>query len=122
MAERFYSRALAIKEDPNILLFHGFVLSELERNDEAEECLRKALKLDPDNEESHYTLGRVYRTKGKLDAAEKQLKRAIEINPRYAFAYAELGKLLVKDRPKEATSLLMKAVDYNPNDGWSRAY
>ena len=122
MAERFYRQALAIKEDPNVLLFLGSVLAQLERNDEAEECLRKALELDPVNEETHYNLGRVYKVKGELATAEKHLKRAIEINPKYALAYAALGELLAKDRPKEATSLLRIAVNYNPNDGWSRAY
>lgn len=32
------------------------------------------------------------------------------------------ASLLAKDRPKEATSLLRKAITYNPNDRWSRAY
>jgi len=122
LAERFYRQALAIKEDPNVLLFHGVALSQLEQNDEAEECLCKALKLDPDNEETHYNLGRIHRIKGKFDTAEKHLKRAIEINPKYKFPYAELGQLLAKDRPKEAIGLLRKAINYDPTDGWSTAY
>jgi protein O-GlcNAc transferase len=122
MAERFYRQAVAIKEHPNILLFHGVALSALERNDEAEECLLKALKLDPDNEETHHHLGRVYKAKGQFDTAEKQFKRAIEINPKYVFAYAELGELLALKRPREASSFLKKAIYYDPNDGWSRAY
>ena len=122
IAERFYRQGLAIKEDPNLLLFLGSLLAQLERNDEAEECLRKALELEPDNEEAHYNLGRVYKVKGELATAEKHLKRAIEIDPKYALAYAPLGELLAKDRPKEATGLLRRAVNYNPNDGWSRAY
>lgn len=122
MAERFYRQALAIKEDSNILVLHGFVLIELKQSDEAEQCLCKALKLDPANEEAHYNLGRVYIAKGQFDTAEKHLKTAIEINPKYGFPYAELGQLLAKDRPKEAISFLRKAVNYDPNDGWSIAY
>ena len=121
-AERFYRQALTINEHPNILLFHGVALSQLDQNDEAEQCLCKALKLDPDNEETHYNLGRVYRIKGQFDTAEKHLKRAIEINPKYGFPYAELGELLANDRPKEAISVLRKAINYDPNDGWSMAY
>ena len=122
MADRFYRQALAINEDSNVLTLHGYVLSLLEQNDEAEECLCKAVNLDPENEETHHHLGRVYRAKGEFDTAEKHLKRAIEINPKYASAYAELGALLAKDRPKDAISLLRQAIKYTPNDGWSMAY
>lgn len=79
-----------------MLLFHGFVLSQLEQNDEAEGCLCQALKLEPNNEETHFNLGRVYEAKGKFHNAEKHLKRAIEIDPKYALAYAELGKFIGK--------------------------
>jgi len=51
-----------------------------EPNEEAEECLRKALKVDPDYEEAHYNLGYIYRLKGKSNLAEKHLRRAIEID------------------------------------------
>jgi tetratricopeptide (TPR) repeat protein len=125
MAERFYRKALAIEEDPNLLVLYGFVLSQLERNDEAAECLRKALETDPDNEEAHYNLGRIYKITGKPDIAEKHLKQAIQINPKYTWPYAELGQLLSapkKGRTKEAIPLLRKAIKYNPDDGWSIAY
>ena len=124
MAERFYRQSLAIKQTPDNWVLLGSVLDRLGRNDEAEECLRKALKVDPRYEEAHYNLGCIYRLKGKLGLAEKHLKRAIEIDPKYALAYAELGQLLSgqKDRTKEAASLLRRAVNYDPNDRWSRAY
>lgn len=124
MAERFYRQALAIKEDKNVLVLHGVALSELERNDEAQACFHRALDLDPNNKEAHWNLGRLYRVTGKTDAAETHLKRAIEIDPKHAGPYADLGALLVgqKDRIKEATSVLRRAIKYNPNDGWSMAY
>jgi tetratricopeptide (TPR) repeat protein len=123
LAERFYRQGLAInKNDPNLLLFLGSLLADMEQNDEAQKHLRKALNLDPNNEEIHYNLGRVYRAKGKFNAAEKHLKRAIEMDPKYALAHAALGQLLVRTRLKEARSFLRRAVKYNPNDGWSIAY
>ncbi len=124
MAERFYRRCLAIKQSPSTWVLLGSVLDQLGRNDEAEECLRKALKVDQNYEEAHYNLGCIYRLNGKLALAETHLKRAIEIDPRYALAYAELGQLLSgqKDRTKEAASFLSRAVNYDPNDRWSRAY
>ena len=70
------------------------MLGRLKRNEEAEECLRKALKVDPNYEEAHYNLGYIYRLNGKAKLAEKHLRRAIEIDRKYSLAYAELGQLL----------------------------
>ena len=124
MAERFYRRSLAIKQEPWTWLLLGWALDRLRRHDEAEECLREALKVDPDYDEAHYNLGYNYRKEAKFDLAENHLRRAIEIDPNYALAYAELGALLVgqKNRIREAAGYLKSAVDHNPNDGWSRAY
>ena len=71
-------------------------LDRLGRHDEAEECLRKALEVDPDYDEAHYNLGYNYKKEGKFALAEKHLRRAIEIDPKYAQAYAELGALLLR--------------------------
>jgi len=126
MAERAYKQSLAIKQCPITWVLLGSVLGRLNRNEEAEECLRKALKVDPDYEEAHYNLGYLYRLKGKSNLAEKHLRRAIEIDRKYSLAYAELGQLLSgsgqNDRTRESVRLLRKAVGYDPDDGWSRAY
>jgi tetratricopeptide (TPR) repeat protein len=124
MAERFYRQSLTIKQTPWAWLLLSWALDRQGRHDEAEECLRKALKVDPDYDEAHYNLGCIYRGRGKFVLAEKHLRRAIESDPNYALAYAELGQLLTgqKNRTKEAVSYLRNALDHNPNDGWSRAY
>lgn len=124
MAERFYRQSLAITQESWTWVLLGEALDRLGRQDEAEECLRKALKVDPDNDEAHYNLGCIYRMEGKFALAEKHLRRAIEIDPKYALAHGELGALLLghKNRTKEAVRLLRKALKYDPNDGWSRAY
>ena len=124
MAERFYRKSLAIAQQSGTWMLLGSVLDRQGRHDEAEECLQKAYKVDPDDDEVHYNLGCLNRMKGKFALAEKHLKRAIEIDPKYGLAYAELGALLVgqKNRTKEAISHLKRAIDYDPNDGWSIAY
>ena len=124
MAERFYRQSLAIKQSPIAWVLLSSILNRLGRIDERDECLRKALRVDPDYEEAHYNLGCIYRLRGNLARAEKHLKRAIEIDPKYALAHAELGQLLSgqKGRTKEAARLLRRAVNYDPNDRWSRAY
>ncbi|HEU4507716.1 MAG TPA: tetratricopeptide repeat protein [Pyrinomonadaceae bacterium] len=124
LAERFYRQSLALKQEPWVWVLLAKALDRQGRHDEAEECLRKALKVDPDYDEAHYNLGYIYRAKGKLALAEKHLRRAIEIDPNYGLAYAELGQLLMGQNGKtnEAVSCLRKALHHNPDDGWSRAY
>ncbi len=126
LAERFYKQSLAIKQRPESWILLASVLGRLKRNEEAEQCLHKALKVDPDYEEAHYNLGCIYRWNGKSKLAEKHLRRAIEIDRKYSLAYAELGQLLssgrLNDRTRESVRLLTKAVRYDLNDGWSRAY
>ena len=123
IAERLFRQALQIKEEPNLLVIHGFFLHSLGRNDEAEDTIHKALKIDPDHDEAHYNLGCIYRAKGDFAQAEKHLKRSIEIDPKYALAYAELGQLLTgqTNRTKEAVGLLKKAIKFKPHDRWSIA-
>lgn len=124
MAERFYRQSLAFKQQSWTWMLLGSVLDRQGRHDEAEECLQKAYKVNPDDDEVHYNLGCNFSREGKFGLAEKHFKRAIEIDPKYALAYAELGAMLVgqENRTKEAISYLKRAIDYDPNDGWSIAY
>jgi tetratricopeptide (TPR) repeat protein len=126
LAERFYKQSLGIKQCPISWVLLSSVLGRLNRQEEAEECLRKALKVDPNYEEAHFNLGYIYRLKGKSTLAEKHLRRAIELDRKYSLAYAELGQLLSgsgrNDKTRESVRLLTKAVGYDPDDGYSRAY
>ena len=126
LAERFYKQSLAIKQMPESWVLLASVLDRLRRNEEAEDCLHKALRVDPDYEEAHYNLGCIYRWNGKSKLAEKHLRRAIKIDRKYSLAYAQLGQLLSSSRrndtTREAVRFLTKAVRCNPEDGWSRAY
>jgi tetratricopeptide (TPR) repeat protein len=125
MAERHFRKAVTIKKEVPLLVFLGDALRCLKRTDEAEECFREALELEPDNEEVHLNLGRVYKEKDEFALAEKHLKRAIELDWNYALAYAFLGEVLARpkeDRTREAVGFLKRAVELNPDDRWSRAY
>jgi tetratricopeptide (TPR) repeat protein len=89
-------------------------------------CLKRALALDPNYEEAHYNLGVHFRFREKLELAQHHLRRAIEIDPQYSRAYAELGFCLCSertlDRLTEARQLLLRSIEIDPNDGWSRLY
>jgi len=123
MAERFFKRSLAIKQDPITWVLLSDVLGSAGRKEESEACLREALKVDPDYEEAHYNLGWMYKLKGKLTLAEEHLRKAIAIDRKYSRAYAELGHVLLKKgRAKEAVKVLRTSVRYGPDYGWSRLY
>src|SRR5215472_10882636 len=116
----------AIKLDPNYAqAFAGLArachwLANVERPvelyEQSIEAARRALELDEGLAEAHAALGRVLYTY-KLDwsGAEREYKRAIELNPSYgeahhgySFYLAEMGRL------DEAVAEINRAVDLDP--------
>jgi protein O-GlcNAc transferase len=61
----------------------GATLQELNRLDEAEESLKKALTLRPEYAEAHYNLGITLKEQGRLIEAEASYKQAIKLKPNY---------------------------------------
>ena len=80
----------------------------------AEEFLRKAIDLNPQNENAYYRLGRIYRFHGDFSKSENSLKKAIEINPKNDMAYIELG-LLYRHQGEfsQAEDSFKKAIELN---------
>ena len=65
-------------------------------------------------------LGTILARNDDLDAAESQLKRAVEIAPAYPKANEELGAVLLnKGKAEEAIPFLRKATELNPNSAES---
>ena len=122
-AERALRRSLEIEAGP---LAHNLLFAALARQDrerEGESHLRAALRLEPDNEESHCNLGICYRKRRQLARAERHLRRAIEIDRGYAVGQAELGELLMmRKQYAEARRVLGRAVRLNPGAYWARLF
>jgi predicted Zn-dependent protease len=104
-----YQEALAAAEDAvrengnNAAHLHlyGLILAALQRLDGAEENLRKAAALSPDQAAFQYDLGYLLHQERKYAEAQPILKRAVELDPEnltarfmlarsYVFAYHEL--------------------------------
>jgi eukaryotic-like serine/threonine-protein kinase len=98
----------AIDLDPNYALAYGglafaysdgeddFFLSPRDSMPKASEAAKKALELDDTVSEAHLEMGKVhYWYDYDWSAAEKELRRAIELEPNYASAHAYYGWYLV---------------------------
>jgi Tfp pilus assembly protein PilF len=71
---------------------------------------RAVLDHDPLNEEARNNLGLLYRDKGLLADAAKELQRAIAINPRYALAHNNLGVVYLSQKKLDAANAEFRQV------------
>ncbi|MFQ6084686.1 MAG: tetratricopeptide repeat protein [Candidatus Bathyarchaeia archaeon] len=72
--------------------------------------------------DDHLKLAHEYTRKGMLDEAIEEYKRAIEIDPKFAYSYLNLGVAYgSKGMIKEAISELETAVRLNPRYGKAHA-
>lgn len=81
-ALEWYEKALAKKENADdVLSLMSFSLNQLGKNAEAEQCLRKAIKLYPDYAQHHQNLSNILLTAGKVRESLDEAIRANELNP-----------------------------------------
>ena len=84
--------------------------------EKSREALLKALEIDDQLAETHYSLARVkYEYDFEFVAAEEEFKKAIELNPNLARAYVYYGDLqFLRGRLQEALELAKKAILLEP--------
>jgi predicted Zn-dependent protease len=88
---------------------------------ESEQCLRRAISLQPDNARFHCHLGILLMRENRNAEAEESFKKAIQLKPKYALPHYELGKLWVyAQRWKEAKDELEGAI--TADSGLTSAY
>jgi len=124
-AEDAFRQSLSIKPDANVWVFLYSVLLRQDRDEEAADCLREAIRLDPGHDEAHFNLGCCYKSQKNYDLAEEYLRRAIELGYEEARAYAELGFVLMRRERHaraEASRMLERAIELDPAYGWARIY
>ena len=85
--------------------------------DEAESRCREALRLEPDQLEAIYLLGRIHLDRADSAQAIALLRRAAQLAPDWPEAHAGLGAALLHgSRLEEATYHLRRAADLERND------
>lgn len=96
-------------------LSDGKVLLEVKRYDEALECLREAMGLDPTNPEAFFLSAIAKIRQNKLDEALDFLNEAILLDPQEPVSHAYRALIYADlDRPKEALKGADIAIGLNP--------
>ncbi len=82
----------------------------------AKQAAQKALEIDPNLAEAHASLGQILTNYDyDLKGAEKELKRAIELNPKYPSAYQWLAEVYhFSGNGDQALSEINKAIEFDP--------
>lgn len=126
-----YQKALALDaQHPGIHYKMGRVLRERARDSHHPEDLQLAmaefqaeLKLHPDNANSAYEIGELYRIAGKLPEAKTAFASALGRSPAFPEANLGMGMVLAAaNQPGEALPYLKRAVELDPSEQTSWYY
>jgi len=99
-AEKVLKQTIGIRlETGPAWLTLGILYYEQNRMDEALAALAQAVLYDPANARAHNYFGVVMGAKGWFDAAESELRRAVEIDSEYRDAHYNLAILYMQRRP-----------------------
>jgi tetratricopeptide (TPR) repeat protein len=97
------------------------VYQGLGQNDQAADQLKRALEIQPSNDDAHRILSRVLMAQGKTEQAIDELKTALAYRPRSWVNLNELGRLYFElRRLPDAAATFQRALEVAPDD--ARAY
>jgi tetratricopeptide (TPR) repeat protein len=99
-AEELLKKAVHIRlETAPAWLTLGMIYMDQNRSDAALAALTQASLYDPANARTRNFLGVVAGRRGWIDAAQEQLRRAVEIDPSYADAHYNLAVFYLQEKP-----------------------
>ena len=107
----------AAAADPvNAHIERGITLQEQGRIDEAIECYRKALAIEPAIAQAHFNLGNAYKDQARLGQAIASYQEALALAPDSPAAHTNLGSaLLQQGKRQEAFVCFRKALALEPD-------
>lgn len=93
------------------------IASAVEDFEVAKSACETASELDPGvNSEVALALGKLFRYRGMLEAAERKLTESLALDPKDVDAYIELGEVRAQQkRPEEAEALFTRALEVKRN-------
>ncbi len=101
----------------NVIPFYpGAGMSFLEANPKARQAAERALQLDDSLAEAHSAVGAVLANQREWSVAEREFKRAIELNPQYATAHYFYGWLVLAPtgRVDEGIAEVKRSLEIDP--------
>ena len=120
-AEKKIKKLLLIKDDPEINYLHGNVLKLQNKNLEAIEAFKKAIKLKKNFSQAYNNLGNVYKKIHKIENAIENYRLAIKYDEKNLEAYNNLGNTLKQEKNfEDSIYYFKKLIDLDPN--FSDAY
>jgi tetratricopeptide (TPR) repeat protein len=84
------SSSIIDAQDYQIHYKNGYTYFLQEKYEMAEQSYKKAIELNPDFEDAHYWLGKVYNQTGAYNQALEQWKEVLRINPGNQYAFQNL--------------------------------
>ncbi|PKP57479.1 hypothetical protein CVT91_10540, partial [Candidatus Atribacteria bacterium HGW-Atribacteria-1] len=82
--------AIIYAQDYQTYYKNGYEYFLQEKYERAEQSYKKAIELNPNFENAHYWLGKVYKQTGAYDQAIEQWKEVLRINPGNQYAFQNL--------------------------------
>jgi len=102
-------------DNPGLLYLLGVGRLKQKQPEKAREALDAFLLSAPPAQAS-FVLCRAYYDSTIFDEAAQQCRAALKIDPNFAGAHRELGKVFLSQRSPDASKELMAAVEQDPND------
>ncbi|WP_162604675.1 O-linked N-acetylglucosamine transferase, SPINDLY family protein [Geomonas edaphica] len=113
MREAEEALSAAVAADPRhwgACYTYGFLMQDLGRDAEAVPWYQKALQLREDHAKSHNNLASALLAVGETSRAFVHVKRAVELDPNYTFAYMNLGTMYnLEGRYRESLAAFERA-------------
>lgn len=111
----------ASNEELAFLMEAGFLYRDLQKHQESRDIFKGVRALLPKSEVPEVALGTVAFQQGDFEGAGRHYRRALELNPRSAWAYAHLGELVLFQADKEqARAYLTTAIDLDPRGDYGK--
>lgn len=105
-----------VKNNPDVLFKIGYIMQQLNDNDEALKYYKDALEIDKSNEFIHNSVASIYRANGEFISAKMHLNESLAIDDNNAITYYNYGNLLVDmTHPEEAIEMYKRAIEINPD-------
>lgn len=114
-----YSKAIELKPtESNYFLNLSLIQISMGKMEEGKVSIEKAASLNPANAGlAYYNLGATLINRNKPQDALEPLKKAVELDPKYANAHYQLGMTYIQlGNMNDAVPALQKYVDLAPND------